>query len=293
MGNASCILVGCIDQASVGVVEKWGRFEKLAEPGLNFFNPCAGQYLAGVLSTRINSLEVKIETKTKDNVFVQIISSIQYRVVKQNADDAFYELQNPREQIQSYVFDVVRAQVPRITLDQLFEQKDEVAKTVLQELEKVMGEYGYNIEHILMVDIIPDPSVRRAMNEINAAQRLQLASVYKGEADKILLVKKAEAEAEAKYLGGVGVARQRQAITDGLRENILNFSHKVEGASAKEVMDLIMITQYFDTIKDLGNSSKNTTVFIPHGPGHVRDISDQIRNGLMEGKAGSSGAHHD
>lgn len=115
------------------------------------------------------------------------------------------------------------------------------------------------------------------------AQRLQLASVYKGEAEKILQVKKAEGEAESKYLGGVGVARQRQAITDGLRENILNFSHKVEGASAKEVMDLIMITQYFDTIKDLGNSSKNTTVFIPHGPGHVRDISEQIRNGMMEG----------
>ncbi|KAI7756985.1 hypothetical protein M8C21_004420 [Ambrosia artemisiifolia] len=160
MGNASCVFAGCIDQASVGIVEKWGRFEKLAEPGLNFFNPCA-------------------------------------------------------------------------------------------------------------------------------AQRLQLASVYKGEADKILQVKKAEAEAEAKYLGGVGVARQRQAITDGLRENILNFSHKVEGASAKEVMDLIMITQYFDTIKDLGSSSNNTTVFIPHGPGHVRDIGDQIRNGLMEAKAGA------
>ncbi|MBA0799948.1 hypothetical protein Gohar_010426 [Gossypium harknessii] len=147
---------------------------------------------------------------------------------------------------------------------------------------QVMGEYGYSIEHILMVDIIPDSSVRKAMNEINAAQRLQLASVYKGEAEKILQVKRAEAEAEAKYLGGVGVARQRQAITDGLRENILNFSHKVEGTSAKEVMDLIMITQYFDTIKDLGNSSKNTTVFIPHGPGHVRDIGEQIRNGLME-----------
>lgn len=114
------------------------------------------------------------------------------------------------------------------------------------------------------------------------AQRLQLANVYKGEAEKVLQIKKAEGDAEAKYLGGVGVARQRQAITDGLRENILNFSHTVEGASAKEVMDLIMITQYFDTIKDLGNSSKNTTVFIPHGPGHVRDISDQIRNGLME-----------
>ncbi|GAV64852.1 Band_7 domain-containing protein [Cephalotus follicularis] len=282
MGNTYCIFCGCVEQASIGVVERWGRFEKLAQPGLHLFNPFAGQCLAGLLSTRINSLDVRIETKTKDNVFVQLLCSIQYRVVKENADDAFYELQNPKEQIQAYVFDVVRALVPRITLDELFEQKGEVARSVLEELEKVMGAYGYSIEHILMVDIIPDASVRKAMNEINAAQRLQLASIYKGEAEKVFQVKKAEAEAEAKYLGGVGVARQRQAITDGLRENILNFSHKVEGTSAKEVMDLIMITQYFDTIKDLGNSSKNTTVFIPHGPGHVRDIGDQIRNGLME-----------
>ncbi|KAF5732302.1 hypersensitive-induced response protein 4 [Tripterygium wilfordii] len=287
MGNANCIFCGCVEQASIAVVERWGRFERLAEPGLHFFNPLAGECLAGLLSTRISSLDVRVETKTKDNVFVQLLCSIQYRVVKENADDAFYELQNPKEQIQAYVFDVVRALVPRMTLDELFEQKGEVAKAVLEELEKVMRAYGYSIEHILMVDIIPDASVRKAMNEINAAQRLQLASVYKGEAEKVLLVKKAEAEAEAKYLGGVGVAKQRQAITDGLRENILNFSHKVEGTSAKEVMDLIMITQYFDTIKDLGNSSKNTTVFIPHGPGHVRDITDQIRNGLMEASSGN------
>ncbi|PIA49993.1 hypothetical protein AQUCO_01300614v1 [Aquilegia coerulea] len=285
MVNTFCLFCGCVDQASIGVIEKWGRFYKLAFPGFHVFNPFAGECLSGVLSTRINSLDVKIETKTKDNVFVQLLCSIQYRVIKHQADDAFYELQHPQEQIQAYVFDVVRAHVPRMTLDELFEQKGDVAKAVLEELEKVMGAYGYNIEHILMVDIIPDPSVRKAMNEINAAQRLQLASVYKGEAEKILQVKRAEAEAESKYLGGVGVARQRQAITDGLRENILNFSHKVEGTSAKEVMDLIMITQYFDTIKDLGNSSKNTTVFLPHGPGHVRDISDQIRNGMMEASA--------
>ncbi|KAI3918249.1 hypothetical protein MKX01_041569 [Papaver californicum] len=285
MVNMFFFMCGCIDQASIGVIERWGRFSKLANPGFHFFNPLAGECLAGVLSTRINSLDVKIETKTKDNVFVQLLCSIQYRVIKHNADDAFYELQNPQEQIQAYVFDVVRAHVPKMTLDALFEQKSDVAQAVLEELEKVMGAYGYSIEHILMVDIIPDPSVRKAMNEINAAQRLQLASVYKGEADKILQVKRAEAEAEAKYLGGVGVARQRQAITDGLRENILNFSHKVSGTSAKEVMDLIMITQYFDTIKDLGNSSKNTTVFLPHGPGHVRDVSNQIRNGMMEASA--------
>ncbi|XP_027110453.1 protein PPLZ12 [Coffea arabica] len=282
MGNAYCIFCGCVGQANVGVVEKWGRFLKLAQPGLHFFNPFAGECLAGIISTRISSLDVKIETKTKDNVFVQMHCSILYRVIGSNADDAFYELQNPREQIQAYVFDVVRAHVPKMNLDELFEQKGDVAQAVLEELEKVMGAYGFNIEQILMVDIIPDPSVRKAMNEINAAQRQQLASVYKGEAEKILQIKKAEADAEAKYLGGVGVAKQRQAITDGLRENILNFSHKIEGTSAKEVMDLIMVTQYFDTIKDLGNSSKNTTVFIPHGPGHVRDIGEQIRNGLME-----------
>ncbi|MED6144171.1 Hypersensitive-induced response protein 4 [Stylosanthes scabra] len=282
MGNTFCFFCGCIGQSHVAVVERWGRFERLALPGFHFFNPYAGEFLAGLLSTRLSFLDVRIETKTKDNVFVQLLCSIHYRVIKENADDAFYELQNPQEQIQAYVFDVTRALVPRMTLDQLFEQKGEVAKAVLDELEKVMGAYGYSIEHILMVDIVPDPAVRKAMNEINAAQRMQLASVYKGEAEKVLQVKRAEAEAESKYLGGVGVARQRQAITDGLRENILNFSHKVEGTSAKEVMDLIMVTQYFDTIKDLGNSSKNTTVFIPHGPGHVRDITHQIRMGMME-----------
>ncbi|CAD5190923.1 hypersensitive-induced response protein 4 [Musa acuminata AAA Group] len=282
MVNTFFVFCACIDQASIGVVEKWGRFLSLAGPGLHFFNPFAGECLAGVLSTRVSSLDVRVETKTKDNVFVQLVCSIQYRVVKENADDAFYELQNPQEQIQAYVFDVVRAHVPRMTLDELFEQKGDVAKAVLEELEKVMGGYGYNIEQILMVDIIPDASVRRAMNEINAAQRLQLASVYKGEAEKVLMVKKAEAEAEAKYLSGVGIAKQRQAITEGLRDNILNFSNTVSGTSAKEVMDLIMVTQYFDTIKELGNSSKNTTVFIPHGPGHVRDVTDQIRNGVME-----------
>ncbi|XAR71793.1 hypothetical protein NMG60_11018210 [Bertholletia excelsa] len=281
-GEHLLFVLWCVNQASVGIVERWGRFEKLAEPGFHFFNPLAGEWLVGILSTRISSLDVRIETKTKDNVFVQMLCSIQYRIIKEHADDSFYELQNPKEQIQAFVFDVVRALVPRMTLDELFEQKGDVAQAVLEELEKVMGVYGYSIEHILMIDIIPDASVRKAMNEINAAQRLQLASVYKGESEKILLVKKAEAEAEAKYLGGVGVARQRQAITDGLRENILNFSHKVEGTSAKEVMDLIMITQYFDTIKELGNSSKNTAVFIPHGPGHVRDVGEQIRNGLME-----------
>uniref|UniRef100_A0A803QVT3 Band 7 domain-containing protein n=1 Tax=Cannabis sativa TaxID=3483 RepID=A0A803QVT3_CANSA len=164
MGNC---FVTCVSQASIGVVERWGRFERLAEPGLHFFNPFAGECLAAVISTRICSLDVRIETKTKDNVFVQLQCSIQYRVVKENADDAYYELQNPKEQIRAFVFDVVRAIVPRMTLDELFEQKGEVAQSVLEELEKVMVTYGYNIEHMLMVDIVPDSHVRTAMNEIN------------------------------------------------------------------------------------------------------------------------------
>uniref|UniRef100_A0A2N9HRX6 Band 7 domain-containing protein n=1 Tax=Fagus sylvatica TaxID=28930 RepID=A0A2N9HRX6_FAGSY len=302
MGNVSCVFCGCVEQASVGMVgevgplrEAGGARASLLQPfrrTMSRRNPLHQDQLPRLIKAPITTTEpanelfvLKSSTRSawlQDNVFVQLVCSIQYRVIKENADDAFYELQNPKEQIQAYVFDVVRALVPRMNLDDLFEQKGEVAKSVLEELEKVMGAYGYSIEHILMVDIIPDASVRKAMNEINAAQRLQLASVYKGESEKILLVKRAEAEAEAKYLGGVGVARQRQAITEGLRENIVNFSHKVEGTSAKEVMDLIMVTQYFDTIKDLGNSSKNTTVFIPHGPGHVRDIGDQIRDGMMQ-----------
>lgn len=280
MGQTCCCF--CVDQASVGVVEEWGRFLYLAQPGLHFVNPLCGRWLAGTLSTRIQYLDVRAETKTKDNVFVQLLCSIQYRILRENADDAFYELQNPREQIQAYVFDVVRACVPKLTLDNLFEQKGEVAKAVSEELEKVMGAYGYSIEQTLIVDIIPDAAVRRAMNEINAAQRLRVASEFKGDAEKVLQVKHAEGEAEAKYLAGVGVARQRQAITDGLRESVVTFSNGVSGASAKEIMDMVMLTQYFDTMKDIGSSSKNTTLFLPHGPGHVTDVAEQVRNGLLQ-----------
>lgn len=266
----------------MGVVEEWGRFLYVAQPGFHFSNPLCGRWLAGTLSTRVQYLDVRAETKTKDNVFVQLLCSIQYRILRQSADDAFYELQNPREQIQAYVFDVVRACVPKLSLDDLFEQKGEVAKAVSEELEKIMGAYGFSIEQTLIVDIIPDAAVRRAMNEINAAQRSRVASEFKGESEKILQVKRAEAEAESKYLAGVGVARQRQAITEGLRESVVTFSNGVRGASPKDILDMVMLTQYFDTMKDIGSGSKNTTVFLPHGPGHVGDIAEQVRNGMLQ-----------
>lgn len=283
MGAFGCLI--CVAQSTVGVVEQWGRFAQIAQPGLHCLNPFAGEWLVGTLSLRVQSLDVRCDTKTKDNVFVTVVCSIQYRVVRQNADDAFYELQNPREQIQAYVFDVVRACVPKMILDDVFEQKDDIAKAVSQELEKVMGAYGYSIEQTLIVDVEPDATVRRAMNEINAAQRMRMAAMDKAEAEKILQVKRAEGEAEAKYLSGSGIARQRQAITEGLRESVLTFSNNVPGTSAKDVMDLVLLTQYFDTMKEIGNSSKNTTIFLPHGPGHVGDITEQIRNGMMQGSS--------
>lgn len=280
---ASLPCLACIAQSNVGIVEKWGRFNRIAQPGFHLFNICGGEWLSGILSLRVQQLDVRCETKTKDNVFVTIVCSVQYRVVTQNADDAFYELQNPREQIQSYVFDVVRASVPRMILDDVFEQKDEIAHNVANELEKVMGTYGYTIMQTLIVDVEPDATVRRAMNEINAAQRMRMAANEKAEAEKILMVKRAEGEAESKFLSGVGVARQRQAIVDGLRESVLAFSHNVAGASAKDVMDMVLLTQYFDTMKEIGATSRSNAVFIPHGPGHVQDVAGQIRNGLLQG----------
>ncbi|KAG8047194.1 hypothetical protein GUJ93_ZPchr0008g12663 [Zizania palustris] len=220
----------------------------------------------------------------QDNVFVNVVASVQYRALSEKASDAFYRLSNTREQIQSYVFDVIRASVPKMNLDDAFEQKNEIAKAVEDELEKAMSMYGYEIVQTLIVDIEPDEHVKRAMNEINAAARLRMAANEKAEAEKILQIKRAEGEAESKYLAGVGIARQRQAIVDGLRDSVLAFSENVPGTSAKDVMDMVLVTQYFDTMKEIGASSKSSSVFIPHGPGAVKDIAAQIRDGQLQAR---------
>jgi len=221
----------------------------------------------------------------KDNVFVTVVASIQYRALADKASNAFYKLSNTRAQIQAYVFDVIRACVPKLELDATFEQKNDVAKAVEEELEKAMSHYGFEIVQTLIVDIEPDEHVKRAMNEINAAARMRMAANEKAEAEKILQIKRAEGEAESKYLSGLGIARQRQAIVDGLRDSVLAFSVNVPGTTSKDVMDMVLVTQYFDTMKEIGASSKSNSVFIPHGPGAVRDIASQIRDGLLQGNA--------
>lgn len=271
-----------VDQSTVAIKESFGKFEEILEPGCHFLPWCIGKQIAGYLSLRVQQLDVRCETKTKDNVFVNVVASVQYRALADKASDAFYRLSNTREQIQSYVFDVIRASVPKMNLDDAFEQKNEIAKAVEDELEKAMSMYGYEIVQTLIVDIEPDEHVKRAMNEINAAARLRVAANEKAEAEKILQIKRAEGDAESKYLAGLGIARQRQAIVDGLRDSVLAFSENVPGTSAKDVMDMVLVTQYFDTMKEIGASSKSSSVFIPHGPGAVRDIAAQIRDGQLQ-----------
>ncbi|KAL5725026.1 HIR complex subunit [Ranunculus cassubicifolius] len=283
MGGLLCCLQ--VDQSTVAIKERFGRFQEVMEPGCHCLPWFLGSRVAGHLSLRVQQLDVKCETKTKDNVFVNVVASIQYRAIADKANDAFYKLSNTKGQIQAYVFDVIRAYVPKLNLDESFEQKNEIARAVEDELEKAMSAYGYEIVQTLIVDIEPDARVKQAMNEINAAARMRVAANEKAEADKIIQIKRAEGEAESKYLSGLGIARQRQAIVDGLRDSVLGFSENVPGTSAKDVMDMVLVTQYFDTMKEIGASSKSSAVFIPHGPGAVHDVATQIRNGLLQGNS--------
>ncbi|KAL6960713.1 Histone transcription regulator 3 like protein [Sarracenia purpurea var. burkii] len=281
MGNQLCCVQ--VDESTVAIKEKFGKFDDVLEPGCHFLPWYLGSRIAGHLTLRLQQLDVRCETKTKDNVFVNVVASIQYRALADKASDAFYRLSNTRSQIQAYVFDVIRASVPKLNLDDVFEQKTQIAKAVEDELAKAMSAYGYEIVQTLIVDIEPDEHVKRAMNEINAAARLRVAANEKAEAEKIVQIKRAEGDAESKYLSGLGIARQRQAIVDGLRDSVLGFSVNVPGTSAKDVLDMVMVTQYFDTMKEIGASSKSSAVFIPHGPGAVRDIAGQVRDGLLQG----------
>jgi len=283
----SCYTV--VEQSNIGIVEECGRFSRTARPGLHIIN-CCTESVAGRVSLRIQQLEVRVETKTQDNVFVTIHAVVQYNVIAEKVYDAYYKLSSPHSQIQAYVFDVVRALVPRMPLDGVFESKEEIANAIKQELGKIMTEYGYFIVQALVTDIEPDATVKKAMNEINAAQRLRVAATDKAEAEKILKVKAAEAEAESKYLAGHGIARARKAIIEGLRESVSEFTDAVPGTTSRHVMDLILMTQYFDALKDIGTHGKSSTIFLPHSPSAVTDLSSQIRNGFLAGAAATE--HH-
>jgi regulator of protease activity HflC (stomatin/prohibitin superfamily) len=272
-----------VEQQSCAIVERFGKFQRVANPGLNLMIPLIEQ-VRQRLSLKICQLDVNIETKTQDNVFIDLMVSVQYRVLPSKIYEAFYMLWDPTKQIEAFVFDVVRAQVPKILLDDVFEKKDDIANAVRAELSDVMAEFGYEIVKALVTDISPAANVKAAMNEINAAQRVRVAATEKGEAEKILKVKQAEAEAESSVLHGKGLAGQRHAIVSGLKDSVEEFVRQVPDLSQKDVMEMVLLIQYIDTLKEIAGSSKSNVIFVPNAPGNVADLANQMRESIIIGQ---------
>ncbi len=270
-----------VEQRTAAIVQRLGKFMREAGPGIQLKIPFVDRVVARV-NLRVQQLDVEIETKTEDNVFVRMVVAVQYYVLPDKVYDAYYKLDDARRQITSFVFDVVRAQVPKIPLDDVFEKKDDIANIVKSELAQVMEDFGYGILKALVTDIDPDPKVKESMNEINAAQRMRVAATERGEADRILRVKAAEGDAQSKALQGRGIADQRQAIVAGLRDSVDEFRKSVPGTTAKDVMNLVLMTQYFDMLKEIGASSRTNAILIPHSPGNLTTLTEQMRNAMME-----------
>jgi len=291
MGTCTSVSTG-----HIGIVEKWGKFSNLQKPGCVILVPCRDQ-MVKVVDMRLRQLYLKCESKTKDNVFVTIEVSVHYRVVKDKVKESYYELSLPKDQIRAYVFDVVRAEVPKKTLDEIFEDKEELALAVKDSLCKTMSTYGYQIVATPVTDIAPDREVKHALNQKQVQKNLRAGMEEKAMADKMVQICNAEAraeeirihaqaEADAKFHAGEGLSRQRQAIVDGLAESVKHFKLCNDEVDAKEVMDLIMLTQYFDMMQTIGTSKTGTnTIFIPHNPAAVGDLASQLRQGFLEGAA--------
>jgi regulator of protease activity HflC (stomatin/prohibitin superfamily) len=270
-----------INTAERGVVERFNKFSRIAGPGLSLKVPFVETVQR--VDMRVQELPFKIETKTKDNVFVVIPVSVQYQVLAEKVSDAYYKLTDPKKQIESYVYNVILGHVPKLALDEAYLEKDQIAKAVKDELDATMENFGFAIVRALVTDIVPDARVKAAMNEINAARREQEAALAKGEADKTIAVKKAEAEAESKRLQGEGIAAQRKAIIAGLKESVEDFQKVVEGTTARDVMTLVLLTQYLDTLKEIGASANSNTIMLSHAPGEMRNLREQISQAIMVG----------
>ena len=252
-----------VKQQTAGVIERFGKFHSVRQSGLQLKIPVFDR-LAGKLSLKIQQLDVIIETKTKDDVFVKLKVSVQYKVIKEKVYDAFYKLDFPHDQITSYVFDVVRAEVPKMILDDVFLKKDDIAIAVKSELNVAMMEYGYDIIKTLVTDIDPDAQVKEAMNRINASEREKVAAQFEGDAARILIVEKAKAEAESKRLQGQGIADQRREIARGLEESV-EVLNKV-GINSQEASALIVVTQHYDTLQSIGSETNSNLILLPNSP---------------------------
>ena len=261
-----------VKQQSSAVLERFGKFKGIQNSGLHFKVPLIDQ-IAGRINLKVQQLDVLVETKTKDDVFVKLKISVQFQVIRENVYDAFYKLESPYDQITSYVFDVVRAEVPKMKLDDVFERKDDIAIAVKRELNQAMSDYGYDIIKTLVTDIDPDAQVKSAMNRINAAEREKVAAEYVAEAERIKIVAKARAEAESKRLQGQGIADQRREIARGLEESV-DVLNKV-GINSQEASALIVVTQHYDTLQAIGEETNTNLILLPNSP---QAGSDMLNN---------------
>ena len=261
-----------VKQQTAAVIERFGKFTSIRHSGLQLKIPVIDR-IAGKLSLKIQQLDVVVETKTKDDVFVKLKVSVQFQVIKTKVYDAFYKLDYPHDQITSYVFDVIRAEVPKMKLDDVFEKKNDIAIAVKSELNDAMVEYGYDIIKTLVTDIDPDAQVKNAMNRINAAEREKVAAQYEGDAARILIVEKAKAEAESKRLQGQGIADQRREIARGLEESV-EVLNKV-GINSQEASALIVVTQHYETLQAVGADTNSNLILLPNSP---QAGSDMLNN---------------
>ena len=261
-----------VKQQTSAIVERFGKFLFIRKSGLHIKIPLIDR-IAGRISLKILQLDVIVETKTKDDVFVKLKVSVQYKVIEDKVYDAFYKLESPQDQITSYVFDVIRAEVHKMKLDDVFEKKDDVANAVKRELNDAMKNYGYDIIKALVTDIDPDSQVKEAMNRINAAEREKVAAQYEGDAARILIVEKAKAEAESKRLQGQGIADQRREIARGLEESVDVLNNV--GINSQEASALIVVTQHYDTLQSIGEETGSNLILLPNSP---QAGSDMLNN---------------
>jgi regulator of protease activity HflC (stomatin/prohibitin superfamily) len=271
-----------VEQQERAIVERFGKFVRVAGPGLQTKTPFV-ERVAGRMSLQVEQLNADIETKTKDNVFVRVQIAVQYKVgpESQQVQDAYYKLDDPEVQMQSYAFDVVRSHIPTLDLDEAYADADTIAMHIQDTLHKQMAQYGYEIVKALVTNIEPDQRVKDAMNNINAAQRNQVAASAQGDAQKTLAVKKAEGERETMRLQGEGVAAERKAIAEGLHESLEIIAQ--HGLDPREAMALVALTQYTDMVRALGEAGNTNTILLPHSPSAVGDLMTQIRDGILVG----------
>ena len=267
-----------VNQQTTAIVERFGKFTSIRQSGLQFKIPLVDK-ISGRVSLKIQQLDVIVETKTKDDVFVQLKISVQFQILREKVYDAFYKLQNPHDQITAYIFDTVRAEVPKMKLDDVFEKKDDIAQAIQRELKESMLAYGYDIVKALVTDIDPDAQVKEAMNRINAAEREKLAAQFEGDAQRILIVERAKAEAESKRLQGMGIADQRREIARGLEESV-DVLNKA-GINSQEASALIVITQHYDTLQSIGADTNSNLILLPNNPNAASSMLNDMVTSLV------------